>query len=103
MQADLVVLLIQLNRFSFANGSPRKLDNMVDFPLEVSFHLKTYRLVASICHIGSCCSGHYTSFTLHGNQWFSMNDDNVTPVNSSSVFNKDTYLLLYRSVSNFQT
>ena len=59
--------------------------------------LKSYHLVASICHSGTLAAGHYTAHVLHkqDSQWLLCNDKAVLPIQSSEVDNKYSYVLFY--------
>ena len=100
------ILVITLKRFS-ADGE-RKLDNMVDFPLEnldLSKYISGYNASSyvydlfGVCnHIGSPMGGHYTSFVKNAsNEWIHYNDSNVNVLHSSSQINTPmAYCLFYR-------
>ena len=100
-------LIIQLKRYllndggwvkdmSLVNCVMDQLSFCVDLDDEVQC-LKSYHLVASICHSGTLAAGHYTAHVLHkqDSQWLLCNDKAVLPIQSSEVDNKYSYVLFY--------
>jgi len=101
------VLVISLKRFS-PDGA-RKLQHVVDFPLEnldLSKYTKGYQSQKNIydlfgvCnHMGGVMGGHYTAYVKHIDQggWFHYNDTIIEPVpNPSVIVSPSAYCLFYR-------
>ena len=94
------VVLIQLKRFERKNNKLLKLDTFVRVPLSnFSIGNQTFSLKSVINHIGSPNSGHYSANTKINNQWYTLNDHVVTPIDNNEVINKDAYLLFYETTS----
>ncbi|CAF3214885.1 unnamed protein product [Rotaria sp. Silwood2] len=104
------VVIIQLKRFSYANGLRRKLDTLVDCPtdgLDLSELLSSlsknekaiYDLIAVSNHIGSIYGGHYTAYAREKpstDEWYEFNDSYVSTIYSKDqIISKDAYLLFY--------
>ncbi len=47
--------------------------------------LPLYRLNAIVIHAGSAKGGHYTGYVRYGNQWYFVNDSQVTPVSQQQI------------------
>ncbi|XP_066926766.1 uncharacterized protein [Clytia hemisphaerica] len=98
-------LIIQLVIFSFnqTTGAPLKLSPNLAIETKIeNILLGTFELTAIIYHHGHTAnSGHYTAVVKHGEQWYSVDDDRVLPI-EADVFKcsvKDhmvPYILLYR-------
>ena len=102
------VLIIQLKRFTESNGSMRKLDTFVKFPID-GLDLKRfmidqeepmlYDLVAVINHMGNIHRGHYTTYARQVNdsskEWFCFNDEQVTSIDQSEIVSASAYILTY--------
>lgn len=98
------VLIMTLKRFNIM----RKINKMVDFPLEgldlssyVSGYDKNrsiYDLYAVSNHTGGTLSGHYFSYCkMNDGNWYEFNDNIVTPlINTSSVVTSSAYVLFYK-------
>ena len=55
----------------------------------------TYDLMSVVEHIGEIDTGHYVSYCIVGDQWFSFNDHKVEPAKTSDVLSARAYLLFY--------
>jgi len=109
------ILIITLKRF-LPDGQ-RKIDTLVDFPLEgldlskyvagYNPNINVYDLYGVCNHIGGVTGGHYTSFVLNKHakkmkgrskgQWIHYNDTSVEIVdNPQSVVSPMAYCLFYR-------
>lgn len=102
------VLVIMLNRFS--PDGEKKLNNMVDFPvdnLDLSKYVRgynastyKYELYGVGNHYGSMGMGHYTSFVRnYNNEWIHFNDQQATIMNEP-VVTSFAYCLFYRKKNN---
>jgi ubiquitin C-terminal hydrolase len=102
------VLIIQLKRFAQEKGVIRKLNTLVDFPLDgLDLELflppdrptekSTYDLIAVINHIGSIYGGHYTANVRRGetDKWYHISDSSVSRIHSSDIVSRDVYILFY--------
>ncbi|XP_039298616.1 ubiquitin carboxyl-terminal hydrolase 33 [Nilaparvata lugens] len=101
------VLCINLKRFL---PESTKITEQVSFPIteldmtpyvhsECLSEIKTYDLMATICHKGnSLNSGHYICYGLHEEKkiWFEYDDLRVTKVTEDKVASCEAYLLFYR-------
>jgi ubiquitin C-terminal hydrolase len=47
--------------------------------------LPLYRLNAIVIHAGSARGGHYTGYVRYGNQWYFVNDSQVSPVSQQQI------------------
>jgi ubiquitin carboxyl-terminal hydrolase 8 len=100
------VLVIALKRFSV--DGERKLQTLVDFPLEglnleeyvVGYHPKSYIYdLFGICnHMGGVMGGHYTAFVKNAeSKWLHYNDTQVEEIrNISQIISPAAYCLFYR-------
>ena len=98
------LLILHLKRFSKENGTAAKRTDHVRFnsmlQLEkTSLMRKTvpgYILKGVIVHNGNDAeSGHYIAYVLHGDEWLSCSDNNVTKVQWATVKAKQAYVLFY--------
>jgi ubiquitin carboxyl-terminal hydrolase 4/11/15 len=104
------VLIIQLKRFSYADGYRRKLDTFVDYPingLNLSYLLSSsssekasiYDLIAVSNHIGSIYSGHYTAYARQDpsiDKWYKFDDSFISTINfQDEIVSRNAYLLVY--------
>lgn len=90
-----------VNLKRFADGSGRKMNDFVKYPLrelelESDEGAVSYDLASVVCHHGFADSGHYTCFCRYESRWFLMNDEIVTPVREKEAVNAHAYLLFYR-------
>ena len=73
-----------------------KSNTFVRVPLSnISIGNQSFSLKSVINHIGSPNSGHYSANTKINNQWYTLNDHVVTPIDNSEVINRDAYLLFF--------
>ena len=100
-------LIFHLQRFHFTGITFKKLDEKVDFPLdlfksefsEISITPPNcdYELYALCHHSGSRNGGHYWAYVKHSNKWFKLNDSATQQVsNESEIKEKTSYILFYR-------
>jgi hypothetical protein len=102
-----LILTVQLKRFTF-HGYDCKISRQILFPESLDLdpfisktsglsEPKRYSLLSVLVHSGSSChAGHYYSFVKSSNGiWYSMNDDSVHPVSSSTVLRQPAYVLFY--------
>ena len=101
------ILIIQLRRFSFSNGSTAKDDRFVNFFMnleiphiiegEVSFR-QNYNLKAVINHSGTLDSGHYWATIFHPSLkcWLSCDDKTVTRISKDKISTRYAYVLFYK-------
>jgi ubiquitin C-terminal hydrolase len=88
------ILVVSFNKYD------RK--DMIAYPVELKFPSKqdgehTYKLVASIEHIGGMYGGHYTARVRRRDGWYYCNDTMVVPI-SGCVPQKNTYMVFYHMV-----
>lgn len=114
------ILMVHLKRFSGFHNMSRKLDDLVNFPLDgldlaeyVSSEARggdaafengyIYDLFAVDNHFGGMGSGHYTSFVKDPfkQEWLDFNDSFVRPMDTSRVCTGAAYLLFYRKRATF--
>ena len=60
-----------------------------------------YHLIGVICHQGSLNFGHYYSIIKKNNEWYLLNDDNISIFNmdiNKNIMYKDAYVLLYKKI-----
>ena len=99
------ILVISLKRFS--TDGKRKLQHLINFPLEdlnlskyvSGYHSKKYiyDLYAVCNHYGNLQGGHYTSFVKCLNRgWLHFNDTLVENVHESKIVSPSAYCLFYR-------
>jgi ubiquitin carboxyl-terminal hydrolase 8 len=101
------ILVIDIKRF---NSQNRKIQNVVDFPLENADFSKyvigykkesyIYNLYGICNHSGGVFGGHYTSFVKNANgKWYLYNDTSVTEVkNTRHLVSPSAYCLFYRKI-----
>jgi ubiquitin C-terminal hydrolase len=100
------ILVLSLKRFS--PDGERKLQTLVDFPLEhldLSRYIKGYKASSNVfdlfgvCnHMGGVMGGHYTAYVKNGlGQWNHYNDTMVEPVTDlTKLVSPTAYCLFYR-------
>jgi len=108
------ILVICLKRFS--PDGKKKLQNLVDFPVEqldLSKYVNgyfseqyVYDLYGVANHSGSVQGGHYTAYVKHqAGDWFHYNDTEVTLLDpakiEATVVSKAAYCLFYRKRNRF--
>ena len=98
------ILIFHLQRFQFTGFTFKKLDEKVDFPLdlfklsEFSSEPADYELYAVCHHFGSRNGGHYWVYVKYSNKWFKLNDSATQQVsNESEIKEKTAYILFYRA------
>lgn len=104
------ILVITLKRFS--PDGMRKLENIVDFPVEhldlskyvfgYNPHQYVYELFGVCNHSGGTMGGHYTSYVKkNGSKWYHYNDASVLPFHEHvSPVSQMAYCLFYRKKNN---
>jgi ubiquitin C-terminal hydrolase len=100
------VLVLQLERFTNVNGIRRKLEILVDYPID-ELNLNgllnngnrkaIYDLVAVTNHSGSIHGGHYVACArqIGTDSWYRFSDSFVSLAQSSDIVSSDAYLLFY--------
>jgi ubiquitin C-terminal hydrolase len=95
------ILIVMAKRYVYdMQGRCAKLNTMVQFPFEMTFHGKKetlkYQAVAQIEHAGNFNSGHYWVICKRQHGWFNINDQSV----SSAGFKPSphTYIVFYHVV-----
>ena len=108
------IMIIQIKRF-IHNFSERgyfasKLNNMIKYPINdfkinnyMSDYAKklgefTYDLVGVTNHIGNINGGHYFAYvkSITDNNWYCMDDDNVTRLDENEIVSSNAYMLFYK-------
>ncbi|XP_065891275.1 ubiquitin carboxyl-terminal hydrolase 2-like [Dysidea avara] len=104
------VLVINLKRFTYNNGSFQKIHSEISIPNRLTFRrhqieqpeelVQSFKLYAICYHLGdSPFSGHYVADCKWGNVWYRFNDETVTIVPSPcESSNKDGYIVFYHQV-----
>lgn len=101
------VLCIHLKRFRHELMFSSKISSFVSFPLkgldvrpylhsDCTSNVTSFELFSVICHHGTAGGGHYTCFSLNGNQWYEFDDQYVTKVSAETVQASEAYVLFYR-------
>jgi hypothetical protein len=92
------VLTITLKRFKYVKMIRKKLDTMINFPLN-DFEIKgeKYDLYGVINHYGSLQSGHYTSIIRQNQKWITCDDSRCFEVKESEIVSPMAYILVYRA------
>ncbi|GKV10691.1 hypothetical protein SLEP1_g22019 [Rubroshorea leprosula] len=105
-QAPLVASF-HLKRFKIDGYSVKKIDNHVEFPLELDLQPYTiinqdnnvelkYQLYAVVKHYGAPTAGHYVCYVRSSpNMWHRLNDSKVHMVEGESVLSEQAYILFY--------
>ncbi|KGG51429.1 cysteine proteinase [Mitosporidium daphniae] len=98
-------LCLHLKRFEHSKDSARKIDTLINFPLQIDMRsfidepmakiYYEYSLLGVILHSGSINSGHYTSFVRVGETWFKADDSSITQVSVESIHSSNPYILFY--------
>ncbi|XP_065906178.1 ubiquitin carboxyl-terminal hydrolase 21-like [Dysidea avara] len=104
------VLVINLKRFTYNEGSLQKIHSEISIPNKLSFRRhqigqpeqleQSFELYAICYHLGdSPFSGHYVADCKWDNVWYRFNDETITIVPSPcESSNKDGYIVFYRQV-----
>lgn len=85
------ILVIHLKRFDGA----AKIDTPVIFPSQLYEEGTAYQLYASISHVGTLDSGHYTSYVSCRDEWFFVDDACVMACTEADVHNSNAYMIFY--------
>lgn len=99
------ILIVNFQRFHGSNL--RKNHSLIDFPIEncdlskyvEGYNAKSYvyDLFAICNHSGSMAGGHYTCMIkTKNNNWYHMNDTNISKINDNSLISNKAYCLFYR-------
>lgn len=120
MRATPKVLVVHLKRFEHGH-SRHKIDKPVAFPLfldlqpytveynedpngmhdfESAGRLPPYKLMSVVAHVGSLDSGHYTSYVRFRDDWFFIDDAQVTLTTEEAVLAAPAYMLFYTALSH---
>jgi ubiquitin C-terminal hydrolase len=104
------ILVVHLKRFTFADGAPVKLDQMIGFGMELSLpdlqrtveggDTALYELQSVVYHCGTMTQGHYTAASRRRGSWY-LFDDAKKPTRARTadeIVNQDAYILFYRRV-----
>lgn len=96
------ILCIHLKRWK-EDGSKKNIH--IDSPLLLDITKYTiykekqqYALFGIINHEGGIRGGHYYSYVLRENHWFSLNDEHVQSISSEVLIHKSNYCLFYRKI-----
>ena len=111
-----LIFIVHLKRFyeDYSSGCLKKKQNIVDFELkDYNFgrfaracggklsEYRRYNLYGVCNHFGTLEGGHYTAYCysqVYG-KWYKYDDQDVTPMNSSSVKTSAAYILFYSAVN----
>lgn len=98
-------LVLHLKRF---DSHGKKLNQRIDFPiddLDMTKHMSIqkgdknnymYGLYSVIYHTGSTDAGHYYTTTKNlNNNWYLMDDANVSAYSENAIVSSDSYMLFY--------
>ena len=101
-------LVFALKRFKYTLMYTKKLDNLINFPIE-NLNLKEYmankknvpkyNLYGVVNHVGTLTRGHYFCSLNKRGQWFNFDDSYVTE-SDRSVENPNVYMLIYKSLKH---
>ena len=69
---------------------------MNDYSSKIGSYI--YDLYAISNHIGNINNGHYYSFvkSLSNNNWYIIDDNNITQINESNIITDNAYILFYK-------
>ena len=91
------LLIVQVKRFNWRNGSLVKLNNDIRCPLkELSLNAAKFDLVAAINHHGSVNSGHYSAYINNKDRWYGCDDNKTFLLANNEVITPAAYLLVFR-------
>ena len=106
------ILIVHLKRFQFTGAYRRKIDTLVDYPIEgmdlapyiaqplPEGQAAIYDLIGVVHHLGMSIEyGHYTATTKHANdgEWYRYDDDEVSRCTDENLQHDATaYLLFYK-------
>ena len=87
-------VIIQLKRFEFSNGRPKKNNDNIDIPLEWRHG---YKLKSFVIHRGGFGGGHYICAVKKGDEWYLCNDATISRLTLENVEKivKQAYIILY--------
>lgn len=91
------VVVMHLKRFQYSvkHGTMAKLSHIVSYPHKLLLGNDSLRLSAVVCHHGPrAVRGHYTAVVRYGDNWFEIDDDNISRV-TKVLDNKNAYMLYY--------
>uniref|UniRef100_A0AC34FLZ0 Ubiquitinyl hydrolase 1 n=1 Tax=Panagrolaimus sp. ES5 TaxID=591445 RepID=A0AC34FLZ0_9BILA len=97
--------IINLKRFMCINGVFVKNKSSVKFPLK-DFDMSPY-MVDGICdtlyecigyviHRGEIHGGHYVCYTKRNNEWYFLNDEDVSKVDEKDIDQDDAYMIVFQ-------
>ena len=103
-------LILTLSRFSFTARTARKLNNLVEYPVDTLLNLESllapeaplqefldYKLYAVVEHEGTVNRGHYTAILKNQGSWTMANDARITHgIQPDRVCSNNAYMLFYR-------
>lgn len=96
------IIIVQTKRF---DNEMRKLNHRIKYPqtfkvkqLEGKEKVKKYEAVAQIIHVGSVGGGHYYGNFKRNEEWYNINDSNVSSGSFNDKENFETYIMIYQSV-----
>ena len=97
-------LIISLKRFSNARWK-RKISDQVFLPSRLDLYeycgvKDQYELIVVIQQISYFFKGHYKAYVKKQNQWYLLDDKNVSKVDWAEVFNSQAYIFMYRRLEN---
>ncbi|CAF3322179.1 unnamed protein product [Rotaria sp. Silwood2] len=102
------ILIFQLKRFTYDLSNNRKIQTLVQYPLD-HFYLNNYvknpahtkpieyTLVAVSNHVGNLLNGHYTTFARHlsSQHWYHYNDRQIHIAWDDEIVTSNAYVLVY--------
>ena len=99
-----IYLFLYIKRFSKNIFFKEKNPTIVNFPLR-DFKIcadgnQRYELVANVVHVGTAQTGFYKVQVCHLGQWYEMNDLLCQQILPEQVTVSESYLLMYRQISN---
>ena len=87
-------LIIVLNRFTLKNNKMIKNNQDVTIPL---IWRHNYNLVGCVIHSGGIDGGHYYYYKKYNNDWYIINDSNISKINNNiSNLVKKSYILFFK-------
>ena len=107
------ILIIHLKRFRANNRKCRKIDTLVNYPLD-NFDMSNcitktskvtgeclYKLFAVSNHYGGLSGGHYTAMCYNDilKEWLEFNDSTVNSIDEECVVTNAAYVLFYQRIN----
>tara|TARA_B000000565_G_scaffold235451_1_gene196451 strand:- start:637 stop:1566 length:930 start_codon:yes stop_codon:yes gene_type:complete len=92
------IFVITLKRY---NNVFDKNNQNIDISNSFNIDNNKLELFCIINHYGSCIySGHYTAYVKHikDNQWYHMNDNNISKIDINTIDTSDIYMLFYKKI-----